>query len=234
MTHDDRSLERAARSWLEEGPKQAPDRVVESALSHIQTTTQERDLVPWRLPKMNVFSRAVAGVAALAVVVAVGVFIARPGPGVGGPGATPTPTPAITALGTASPAPTPSDAACQLLTSDEVRAASGNPGLGAQPGAAGQEPTTSCIYTSGGGDIVARIDLTRPGGAVAFSAAKARPGMQVIAGLGADAVFDPAFGALYVGKGDSMAAITAGFLADTSDKKVAETSALARLLIPRL
>ena len=41
---DDRSLERAARSWLEVGPTQAPERAVEAALLRIQTTPQERDL----------------------------------------------------------------------------------------------------------------------------------------------------------------------------------------------
>ena len=40
---DDRSLERAARSWLEEGPTRAPDRPVDAALARIQTTRQERD-----------------------------------------------------------------------------------------------------------------------------------------------------------------------------------------------
>ena len=47
--NDDRSLERAARSWLEAGPTQAPDRAVEAALLQIETTSQERDLrIPWR------------------------------------------------------------------------------------------------------------------------------------------------------------------------------------------
>ena len=36
---DDRSLERAARSWIEAGPTQAPDRAVEAALLRIETTT---------------------------------------------------------------------------------------------------------------------------------------------------------------------------------------------------
>ena len=46
---DDRSLERAARSWIEAGPTQAPDRAVEAALLRIETTPQERDLrIPWR------------------------------------------------------------------------------------------------------------------------------------------------------------------------------------------
>jgi len=58
---DDRSLERAARSWLETGPAQAPDRVVAAALLRIETTPQERDLrVPWRLPKMLTPARLAA------------------------------------------------------------------------------------------------------------------------------------------------------------------------------
>ncbi len=58
---DDRSLERAARSWLETGPTQAPDRAVEAALLRIETTPQERDLrIPWRLPKMSTPARVAA------------------------------------------------------------------------------------------------------------------------------------------------------------------------------
>jgi hypothetical protein len=97
--NDDRSLERAARSWLEEGPKQAPDRAVDAALARIQTTQQERDLVPWRLPNMNRTARLVASVAALAVVVAVGIFVLRPPSNVGGlptPGPTTSPRPRAT------------------------------------------------------------------------------------------------------------------------------------------
>ena len=68
---DDRSLERAARSWLEAGPTQAPDRAVEAALLRIQTTPQERDLrIPWRLPKMTTPARVAA--AAVIGVLAVG------------------------------------------------------------------------------------------------------------------------------------------------------------------
>src|SRR5262249_45014914 len=39
---DDRSIDRAARSWLEAGPTQAPDPAVDAALLRIQTTNQER------------------------------------------------------------------------------------------------------------------------------------------------------------------------------------------------
>jgi hypothetical protein len=118
---DDRTLERAARSWLEQGPIQAPDHAVDAALSRIQLTPQERDLrIPWRFPTMNPVTR-IAGLAA-ALVVAIGIVfvVLRPAPSVGpaGPTATPgqslpaspvavaTPTVKPTVSATASPRPT--------------------------------------------------------------------------------------------------------------------------------
>ena len=47
---DDRSLERAARSWIEVGPTRAPEPAVQAALLRIQTTSQERDLDPVEVP----------------------------------------------------------------------------------------------------------------------------------------------------------------------------------------
>jgi hypothetical protein len=104
---DDRSLERAARSWLEAGPTEAPDRAVEAALHRIRTTPQERDLrIPWRLPKMTIPVRVAA--AAVIGVVAVGgalFMLGTPGQsGVGGPGPTSSPTASPTP--TTSPTPT--------------------------------------------------------------------------------------------------------------------------------
>jgi hypothetical protein len=67
---DDRTFERNARAWLELGPTDAPDPVVESALLAIEQITQERDLrTRWRLPTMNPFARlaTVAVIAAIAV-----------------------------------------------------------------------------------------------------------------------------------------------------------------------
>ena len=85
---DDRSLERAARSFIEVGPTLAPDRPVNAALARIQTTSQERDLrVPWRFPRMTTPAR-VAAAAVLGVLVLGGaiVFFQRPGqPSVGVP-----------------------------------------------------------------------------------------------------------------------------------------------------
>ncbi len=103
---DDRSLERAARSWLEVGPTQAPDRAVDAALLLIQTTSQERDLrIPWRLPKMTPTTRlaTAAGIGVLVVGVAFFAF-GRSNSSVAGPGESPTPSPAPTA----TPSPTPS------------------------------------------------------------------------------------------------------------------------------
>ena len=101
MTHDDRSLERAARSWLEEGPTQAPDRAVDGALARIQTTSQERGLaLPWRLPTMNPLMR-LAGAAIVAVLAVAAVFLAiRPSSNVGPPA---TPSPAPSTAGSVAP-----------------------------------------------------------------------------------------------------------------------------------
>jgi hypothetical protein len=106
---DDRSLERAARSWLEAGPTEAPDRAVEAALLRIQTTSQERDLrIPWRLPKMTTPAR-VAAAAVIGVLVVGGALfmLGRLGQtGVGGPGPTSTPTQSPTPIPSPTPSPT--------------------------------------------------------------------------------------------------------------------------------
>ena len=110
---DDRSLERVARSWLEAGPTEAPDRAVEAALLRIQTLPQERDLrIPWRLPKMTTPARVAA--AAVIGVLAIGgaLFVLRPGDSsVGGPGRTPSSTPTPTTSPTPAPTPSPSPVA---------------------------------------------------------------------------------------------------------------------------
>ncbi len=59
--NDDRSLERAARSWLEVGPTMAPSHAVDAALLRIETTPQERDLrIPWRFTAMHMPARVAA------------------------------------------------------------------------------------------------------------------------------------------------------------------------------
>jgi hypothetical protein len=115
---DDRSLERAARSWLELGPTQAPDRPVEAALALIEHTAQERawprpfDGMRWRLG-----GRSVAAVAVLAVVLVGGLAILRPDPGPG-PAISPSPSPSASSGPSTSPPPaaSASEAAPPVLT----------------------------------------------------------------------------------------------------------------------
>jgi hypothetical protein len=110
---DDRSLERAARSWIEAGPTRAPDRVVEAALQLIDTTPQERDQ---RLPRritMPTIAR-VAAAAAIGVLLVGGALflLGRPGQtNVGGPG--PSSTPIASSRVTPSPSLLPAAGALE-------------------------------------------------------------------------------------------------------------------------
>jgi len=111
---DDRTLERAARSWLEEGPTQAPDRAVAAAITRIQTTAQERDLrAPWRTTSMptRLAVAAAAAIVAIGGVISIAPLLAPHGsgatasPGISAPGVTAIPatipplsTPPVAAL----------------------------------------------------------------------------------------------------------------------------------------
>ena len=234
---DDRSLERAARSWLDEGPTRAPDRPVEAALARIQTIRQERDLrVPWRLPSMNGASRLLAGAASIAVVLVIGVIAISPGlvPGIGGP---PTPTPAPTpspAMSGVLPSPTSNLGACRLVTSTEAAEIAGDPGLGALPFQSGAGEATTCIYSDGGGNVVLRLEQTRVGGAAAFEAVRDRAGIELVPDLGDEAMYDPTTFTLYVLEGDALVAIVArSFLDDPADRR-ATALEIAEVLIARL
>jgi len=95
---DDRSLERAARSFIEAGPTEAPERAVEAALLRIESTPQERDLrIPWRFPPMTLPARiaAVAILGALLLGGALSLF--------GGIGGSPVVAPAVNPTATAPP-----------------------------------------------------------------------------------------------------------------------------------
>ena len=116
---DDRTLERAARSWLEEGPTRAPERALDSALSRIQTTRQERDLrIPWRFPTMFTNRMVVAALAIVVIVAAGGLVLTRlTGSSIGGPPATAAPT----ATPHATLAPPPSATPKPLRMTDATR-----------------------------------------------------------------------------------------------------------------
>jgi hypothetical protein len=105
---DDRTLERAARSWIEAGPSRAPDHVVEAALLSIQTTPQERGLrASWRFTEMSRSLRVIAGAAAVVVVAALALtnLSDRFGPTGGGQGPSSSPsTMSPTSIPASSPA----------------------------------------------------------------------------------------------------------------------------------
>jgi hypothetical protein len=200
--NDDRSLERAARSFIEAGPTEAPDRVVEAALGTIQSTPQERDWhVPWRNRPMTLTIRLLAGAAALAVVVVGGAFILRPGagPDVGG-----RPSPAASQP-YASPTASGPVTACKVLSNSEVAAE-----IDIHFGATSTETGTTCTYSNGPGETILKVTYTNPGGRAAFASAKNAPGIQVLTDIGTDAVLDPASSTIYLAKGDVMVAVAAG------------------------
>ena len=106
---DEHRFERDARAWLELGPTDAPDRVVEAALLEIDRTSQERVLwFPWRLPTMT--PRLGLAATALVAVVAFGlIYLNLPGrAGVGASSPTPT-LPSPTSTSGATPGASPVD-----------------------------------------------------------------------------------------------------------------------------
>ncbi len=237
---DDRKFERNARAWLELGPTDAPDRVVEDALLAIETTSQERDLrLPWRLPIMNSASRLAAGLVAAAAVLVVGVVLV--GPRLGGVGtiqASPSPSPspiatqAVTPI--ASPAATASDAACRLIATTEAATLGDFPDVGTIAFPSGTGAVTGCYYAEGGINPLLTTEYTSSGGKAAFDLVKQRPGVQTVADIGTDAVFDPGTATLYVSKGDKLVSIVAGTTTSAPAARLIIETKLGKLVAGRI
>ena len=96
MTEND--FDRTARTWLQDGPSQLSDRVLQAALDEIHVTRQRRAWWPARrFPSMGIAMRLAAVAAVLVVVVAgINYFSPKDG-GVGPPQVSPTPLPTPTA-----------------------------------------------------------------------------------------------------------------------------------------
>jgi len=242
--HVDSDFDQRLADWLEEDPTQAPQDVLNIVLAAYPSIPQRRTWrVPWRYPSVLMNRLALVAAALLVAVVAIGGSMYLFGAPSGfGSRATPTPSvaPATPAASPslATPIPTPNATACDLLTGAEV-AASAAVGLSpgdAAPRALATTATSDCVYATGGGigDHVAEVELTKPGGAAAFSTAKGIAGAQTVKDLGVQAVFDPNWGRLYVLKGDTLVSITAGTFQATTVSKLAQAKALALLIIPRM
>jgi len=105
---DDRSLERAARAWLELGPTHAPEQAVQAALHRIESTPQER--ASPRLPKglhLGRFAQVTVAIVAVVAVVLGGTILLQRRPELG-PIAEPTPSvsPSVSPSSSAAPSPT--------------------------------------------------------------------------------------------------------------------------------
>ena len=178
---DDRSLERAARSWIEAGPTQAPDRAIEAALLRIQTTSQERDLrIPWRLPKMTTPARVAA--AAVIGVLAIGgaFYLISPGgrSNVGGPGPSPTVSPSASAVPSSSGALVPAAAPATTLGDWQAMSDGAITGLfGAnehiQLSVDWQDGLHTWIQTNAGNQVLKSETLQAPAGEIDLRATSA-------------------------------------------------------------
>lgn len=96
---NENEFDRAARSWLDDGPTRMSDRALASALQEIHTTRQRRAMRPaWSSTPMSTFAGA-ASAAVLAVAVGLMAInvVPRPpdGANVGGATSSPTPTQAV-------------------------------------------------------------------------------------------------------------------------------------------
>jgi hypothetical protein len=127
---DDRSLERAARSWLEAGPSRAPEHTVQAALDRIESTPQDP---VWPFPRIHRRIGPTYRLAsAFAVIIAValgGVLLLQRGPGPGpaiSPSASPSsspsssPSPSSAPIVSASPSPSAQEGGAAYLTSTFV------------------------------------------------------------------------------------------------------------------
>lgn len=164
---DDRSLERAARSWIELGPTRAPEEAVDAALRRIQTTPQERDWLPWRLPRMTTPLRLalLAGAAVLAIA-GFGLLAS------GGPG--PRPESSASPSPSASPSAPTAQPLPEALRGDwqaevsEILQNVANPGEAIQLSLAWEDGRTAWIQPPRGDNVYETSSVEAPDGQLAL------------------------------------------------------------------
>ncbi|MFI5225606.1 MAG: hypothetical protein ACHQ3P_02910 [Candidatus Limnocylindrales bacterium] len=96
--------------WLEEGPTDAPDQVLETILAALPSIPQRRAAlrVPRRFTEMTLSARVVTAAVIGVLVIGGAFYLFRPGGANLGPAAAPTPTPEPTPTALLTPSPTPS------------------------------------------------------------------------------------------------------------------------------
>ncbi|HEX5149659.1 MAG TPA: hypothetical protein VFW02_11295 [Candidatus Limnocylindrales bacterium] len=168
---DDRPLERAARTFIEQGPTRAPEAVVERALLLIEATSQERDMrIPWRFrarfPSARVAAAAVICVLAIGAAYVLGRGV---GSSVGGPGLS-VPPPEATAASSASASLPPSPLGFTRYVSPSSPYSIAVPGTWKiRPGDPARR-ADAAIYLKGEGSVGAGADWFAPNITTLFAA----------------------------------------------------------------
>jgi hypothetical protein len=113
MTHE-RDIDTLLDNWLDDGPTQSPDRVMDTVVDRIARQGQRPRwrFITWRAIPVIVSRPLLAGTAAVLIVGLAAVTVLRPGEsGTGGSDASPVPSPTVSAA--ASPSSSPSPIACE-------------------------------------------------------------------------------------------------------------------------
>jgi hypothetical protein len=96
--------------WLEDGPVDASDRLVDNVLAAFPSIPQRRRAlpVPWRRSPANGYARVLVGIMAVALIAVGGSLVLKPGATVGGPKPSPTSSATASAPGNAPRSAVPS------------------------------------------------------------------------------------------------------------------------------
>jgi hypothetical protein len=212
---EQRDLDRLLDQWFGDGPNEVPDRVLDVVAARIGRQSQRPAWrIDWRIIHVNRTIGAAAAVAAVIVIGLVGLgLFGGGGLSVGGPRGNQTAAPpsAPASPSAAAPSPTPEvgvAVACDLVTADELAAAlSLSSTVNPDPNIQGSNGDVNyCVYRAGGREVMG-TSYRKDGGGPVFAAWKSNAGVQPVAGLGDEAVWDPTQSILYILKGSRLVSL---------------------------